>query len=276
VTDAGMFAPMAREAPASTRPVKVVSGGAGQDGTRPLLYPRAPVPQPLAARRMPGGLRLPHAVWARCLLLAALFVAFAVGNAALVRADRAVATATPRWPAEDKLYAATGWAVGPARLETAWGVEHISRTYAPATGQAGSAATLVVSAATQAKGLYGKGPATAFLGGGYDAAPPPAGLVPPAPGRGALLLHGGGQELLLLYAHGERRGLLGNGPRAWSLVALDRVLGRANDYYLVRLAVPLDPATRGADVAALARLGDTVFPRLAAWYARPSAKDGPG
>ena len=69
-----------------------------------------------------------------------------------------------------------------------------------------------------------------------------------------------------MYAYGERRGLLGNGPWPWTLAVFDGLAGHPNDYYklyLVARADDTDPVF-GRQVAQLAR---TLFPRVAEFYA---------
>jgi hypothetical protein len=74
------------------------------------------------------------------------------------------------------------------------------------------------------------------------------------------------EAYVLLHAYGERRGLLGNGPTAWGGIVIDAVFGWPNDYYQMSLLAPFDSSTASgaADVVALA---NTVFPRVAVWYA---------
>ena len=72
------------------------------------------------------------------------------------------------------------------------------------------------------------------LAEGYTVSPAPPNLVPPAPGRGALLAYRAQERWLVLYAYGERRGLLGNGAAAWGRTLLDALVGHPNDYFLAR------------------------------------------
>jgi hypothetical protein len=68
---------------------------------------------------------------------------------------------------------------------------------------------------------------------------------------------------LQVSIYGERRGQFGAGTVAWGLTVVDSLLGRANDYYLARLVAPYDEST----AATVSGLADTLFPRLAAYYA---------
>jgi hypothetical protein len=70
----------------------------------------------------------------------------------------------------------------------------------------------------------------------------------------------------VIYAYGERRGLLGNGPVPWTLALVDGIVDTPNDYYKLYLVARTDQVDKTAsqDVAILAR---TLFQRVAAWYA---------
>ncbi len=106
-----------------------------------------------------------------------------------------------------------------------------------------------------------------FLGSGYTVAPPPADVAAlEGGGVNALVAQQGTEQWLVMYAYGERRGLLGNGPLPWTLAILDSLVGRSNDYYKLYLVARTDRGHAGeeTDVAQLAR---TLFPRLGAWYA---------
>ena len=71
---------------------------------------------------------------------------------------------------------------------------------------------------------------------------------------------------MLLYTFGERRGLLGNGWLGWAMYGLDTLVGRSNDYYLLRIIAPLTGRDAARDAQQAVQLADTVFPRVAAWY----------
>ena len=83
---------------------------------------------------------------------------------------------------------------------------------------------------------------------------------------GTELGSGGTERWLVMYSFGERRGLLGNGPLAWTLAVLDGIVGQPNDYYKLYLSARMNQNDQqvGLDVADLAR---TLFPRVATWYA---------
>jgi hypothetical protein len=86
-------------------------------------------------------------------------------------------------------------------------------------------------------------------------------------GIGTLVADRGAERWLVMYAYGEDRGLLGNGPLPWALAVTDGILARSNDYYKLYLTASGDDLgeDRGRKVFDLAH---TVFPRIAAWYAR--------
>jgi hypothetical protein len=67
-----------------------------------------------------------------------------------------------------------------------------------------------------------------------------------------------------MYAYGERRGLLGNGVRAWTSALLDGIVGRPNDYYKMTLVARAEDIEAGHELAGLA---SALFPRIADWYA---------
>jgi hypothetical protein len=107
-----------------------------------------------------------------------------------------------------------------------------------------------------------------FLGSGYTVQPAPPGLVPPGPGRSALIARRGEETWLVLSTFGERRGRLGNGVLGWGLVALDSTLGIPNDYYRASVMAPVS-GLAAEDVVPVVALADILFERLAGWYAGP-------
>jgi hypothetical protein len=175
--------------------------------------------------------------------------------------------ATPeaaRWPTDDSVYAVDGWTLGQARVDIAPAqFRVVSRTYTRADG---TSAELALWTSPDAKRIYRAGPEVPYLNAGYRAEPAPVGLVPAATRREALLLRKDSATWLELHAYGERRGMLGAGLQAWAGVVLDSLVGRPNDYYLIRLTLPLvgDISGRARDAA---HLMDVVAPRLSAWYA---------
>jgi hypothetical protein len=169
----------------------------------------------------------------------------------------------PRWPQSDAAFQADGWATGPLKLnddpsETAL----LTRVFQHG---AGATATLTL-VASQTPKLYGAGAEVPFLGNGYVVEAPPQDLVPTDGNVGTLLARRGSEQWLVLYAYGERRGLLGNGVVPWTLAVADGLLGQSNDYYKMYLAARADRLddALGRDIAQLAH---TVFPRIADWYA---------
>lgn len=195
----------------------------------------------------------------RCLILTAILT---VGALSLIPIQRPRAAPPARWPSEDALYAVEGWAAGPLALEAERGGS-VSRAYARPDGMT---ATLVIMSSPEAKHVYRAGAEIPFLGGGQATEPAPPSLVPPAPGRTALLVGGADARSLAVYAVGERRGLLGNGALGWGLFALDATLGRPNDYFKLYLLAPLRRPD-ASDARLAAALADVLFPRVAAWYA---------
>lgn len=196
----------------------------------------------------------------RCLILV---LVLAIG--ALVQAGLGGPrpTGAARWPTEDAVYRVDEWAMGPLAVESAHGVHHVMRTYHRADG---SSATLAISTSPEAKRIYRAGADVPFLGSGYSVDPAPPSIVTPAAGYGALLVRREGELGLLLHAAGERRGLLGNGALGWGAAVLDAAVGGPNHYYLVRLLVPLDQLDSPHAAEAI-KLVETLFPRLATWYA---------
>ena len=168
----------------------------------------------------------------------------------------------PSWPTDDQLYRLDGWSVGPEQLEEANGSAYVTRSYEHAGHPV---ALLVMSTSPEAKRIYRAGAEVPFLGSGFS--------VDQARGSSeraeyhSMLLTQAGAPRLLLYQYGERRGLLGNGVTGWALALGDALLGHPNDYYLVRIIMPLPrPDSPAAEDARL--LAETLFPRIASWYAR--------
>jgi hypothetical protein len=169
---------------------------------------------------------------------------------------------TPRWPADDGVYAVDAWTAGPQQVERINTADFVTRIF---NGPAGANATLTL-VTNQAPKLYAAGAEVPFLGSGYVVEPAPDAVGPDSGGVQSLVARRGTEQWLVMYAYGERRGLLGNGPTAWSLAVMDGLTGQSNDYYKLFLIVRADQLDDrlGHDVADLAR---TVFPRVAAWYA---------
>jgi len=164
----------------------------------------------------------------------------------------------PRWPTADALYAVPDWGVGPETLESANGATFVTRAYfradAPPT-------TLTVVTNTSPK-LFLAGADVPFLGSGYEVS------SFQAPGRYQALIASRGEERwLVVYAYGERRGLLGNGPVAWGASVFDSVMALANDYYKLYLTSALTGNDDAAVAQQASQLADTLFPRISGWYA---------
>jgi hypothetical protein len=204
---------------------------------------------------------------ARRLVLIVLLVAGAWLLAG-ARQARAGGPAAPRWPQDDRVYAVDGWTADPQEVEEAWGVTHVRREL---RSDAGTTATVVISTNTTGKGIFGNAEVP-FLGTGYAIAAPPVGLLPPGAlgGRGtAVLARGPDGVWLLHYIYGQRGGPVPDVFRGLAGVLFDAVLGRTNDYYLVRVMsragdpdAPVSPDT----AAETARLAEVLFGRIAAWY----------
>jgi hypothetical protein len=167
-------------------------------------------------------------------------------------------TTSPRWPTSDALYRVGTWSTGPETLEFANGATFVTRAFFRPDA---APTTLTVVTNTSPK-LFLAGADVPFLGSGYEVS------SLPAPGHYQALIasRGSSERWLVVYAYGERRGLLGNGPVAWCASVFDSVLARPNDYYKLYLTSALNN-----DDAAVAQqaseLADALFPRIAGWYA---------
>jgi hypothetical protein len=201
----------------------------------------------------------------RCIVLSVVLL---VGAALYAMIGQPQGVGTPRWPsASDPLYLLNGWASGPLHAEQINTAEFISCDY---QSPHGLPMTLTIETYQTPK-LYAAAPEVPFLGSGYSIASPPADMAPGSDeGVGSLVAQRGDDDRwLVMYAYGERRGLLGNGPLAWSFAVSDLLLGRANDYYKLYVTAhvsALDPQVE-SDVAEFAR---TMFPRVQQWYAGPA------
>jgi len=196
----------------------------------------------------------------RWLILIVLVTLSALLQAA---SDHPVEQGSPRWPTEDTLYQVSDWTIGPLTVERESRAQYIIRTYDRSDG---THATLAISTSLMAKVIYRAGADVPFLGDGYTSTPAPPSMIPRVPVSGALLVRRGEESALLIHTTGERRGLLGGGALGWGMVVLDALFGRPNEYYMLRILVPLDRLDSPAATEAV-RLAETLFPRLAAWYA---------
>jgi hypothetical protein len=169
-----------------------------------------------------------------------------------------------RWPEHDATYAAAAWSAGPLNaVPTGNETMLVTRAF---RNLAGVSANLSLLTRVTPK-LYAAGAEVPLLGNGYTVEPAPADLVPTGQdGIGALVARHGTEQWVVLYAYGERRGLLGNGPRAWTLAVVDGLLGRPNDYYKLYLMARADQG-HGQVARDVAQLAHDLFPRIAAWYA---------
>jgi hypothetical protein len=169
----------------------------------------------------------------------------------------------PRWPEADGLFGADSWSVGQQQVERVNTANFVTRIFRSSTGVSATL-TLVTN---QSPKLYAAGAEVPFLGSGYAVEPAPPGIVAAESGGvDSLVARRGTEQWLVMYAYGERRGLLGNGPTAWTLALLDGIAGRPNDYYKLYLVARADQLDDGFH-RQVAELAHTVFPRVAAWYA---------
>jgi hypothetical protein len=204
------------------------------------------------------------ATTARCLILAAFL---ALGNLLLLGIGQTRVARDARWPGAEaqQLYAVSGWTPQAPEVQPVYGTALLQREY---TRPDGAPALLVLTTTPEAKRVYKAGAEVPFLGNGYSVQPAPPGLVPPGPGRSALIARRGEETWLVLSTFGERRGRLGNGVLGWGLVALDSTLGIPNDYYRASVMAPVS-GLAAEDAAPVVTLADILFERLAGWYAGP-------
>jgi hypothetical protein len=198
---------------------------------------------------------------ARALTLAAVFFVAAAAAWALQAAPPAQSS---RWPTDDSLYAVDGWRVSPPTVEAANGNIYLTRRYQPAEG--GTPMTFIVTTSQSVKSVYRAGPDVPYLGSGYENVPLPAGLVRDGDHHQLSQVRRGNEGWLQVYAYGERRGLVGNGPVGWGLAVFDKVLGQPNDYYLMRVLVPVTTVDIDTVQRAIG-LSDVLIQRVAGWYA---------
>lgn len=196
----------------------------------------------------------------RYLVLAALFAVAALAVSVLNAAP--AVDPTPRFPSDDATFVVSGWTVAPAHVEGRGDTAFVTREYRRADG---TTAEVGITTAPYPKTVYRADPDVPFLGSGYTVEAAPADL-PLRPGWQTLVARRGDDTWLQIAMYGEQRGTLGNQTVAWAFAIFDTLLGRENDYYLVRVLVPYSPAR--PSVATAADLADSVFPRIAAWYAR--------
>jgi hypothetical protein len=196
-------------------------------------------------------------------LVLAVVLAIGAGVYALVGETHSARAA--RWPDSNVTLEASEWSTGPLSIQqNSSQTAIVSRSF---QNQNGATAVLSIVSSAEPK-LYAAGAEVPFLGTGYAVQTPGRDLVPTDDHLNALLARRGAEQWLVLYAYGERRGLLGNGPGAWGMAIFDGITGHDNDYYKLYLATRadnLDPQL-GQGVANLAR---AVFPQVAEWYATP-------
>jgi hypothetical protein len=203
-----------------------------------------------------------------------LIALFAVAIAFLALQDPASET-TPRWPGDDALYAVPGWNVDQPSVEFANGTAYITRKYQRVDTD--EVATLTISTSTAAKRIYRAGPEVPYLGNGYSVEDAPPSLLHPPSDKRALVASRGDETWLAIHTYGERRGRFGHAALAWGLSLFDTLTRQPNDYYIARVVIPLTRAANHAaglstaDHAAASEasaLADTLFARIAAWYAQ--------
>jgi len=171
--------------------------------------------------------------------------------------------ASPRFPASDeRLYAAAGWRAGPLSVESAHGVDFVTRAYERPDARA---AVLTIATSPDAKRIYRTDGSVPFLGSGYTTEYLPPQTLALGPGMSALVARQGGSAILVIEAHGERRGLVGGGIERWGPAIFDAALARENDFYALRITAPFEPAS----ATELGRLAGKLFSDVATWYSRP-------
>jgi hypothetical protein len=171
----------------------------------------------------------------------------------------------PRWPVSETVYGVDRWVAGPLNSkDNGNNTRELSRTFTGATGGPVAAFTMFTNPAPK---LYGAGAEVPFLSNGYSVEAVSRDLLPKeADGIGALIARKGSEQWLVMYAYGERRGLLGNGAVPWTFALLDGILGQPNDYYKVYLAARVEQLDSPA-ATEVAQLAQVLFPRIATWYA---------
>jgi hypothetical protein len=173
--------------------------------------------------------------------------------------------AVTQWPESDSVYAVQGWTAGQQDVEQTGTAALVTREFR-STG--GTTATLTVVTSPTPK-LYGPGPEVPFLGTGYTVERAPADLGSDLPdGIGELVAERGEERWIVVYAYGESRGFLGNGPVAWALALTDGVPGRPYDYFKLYLMARTDGGVGPDTDREVVELARTVFPHIASWYAR--------
>lgn len=198
------------------------------------------------------------------ILLVCVIVGSLLSIAATNRSSR-----QPRWPADEGVFVLDNWRAGPIDVQTGDGDRYtgalLRRIYVDG---AGHQLTLDIWAnpQPQAKMLFRKGPDRDFLGAGYITETVGSDIAPARQGGGTLIARRGADAWLLVYGYGEKRGLLGNGPRAWIFAEWDALLDAPNDYFLARVITPYRGDQDSIDRAIFA--ANTLFPRLATWYAQ--------
>jgi hypothetical protein len=183
-----------------------------------------------------------------------------VGGALYAAIPEPVAS-QPRWPESASDFAVEQWTVGSENVEQTNGSTYVTRAL---QGPRGASASLVIVTSRSAK-LFGPGADVPFQGNGYDIGPTAPDLLTTDSGVNGFTASQGNERWLVLYAFGERRGLLGNGILGWSAAVFDGVLGKENDYYKIYLLTPLggQDSSVAQESAQLAR---TLFKRIACWY----------
>ena len=194
----------------------------------------------------------------RYLILSAVFGIAAI---VVVNVKAPAVDPVPRLSEDPSLFVVDGWDVSPAAVDGRPGVGFLTRDYRNAS--TASRAQLSITSSPNVKSVYRAGADVPFLGSGYTVEPAPVDLVPSVKDRDAQIARRGNEAWLQLATFGERRGLVGNGIKGWSMAIFDLTLGRPNDYYLIRVLMPAD---NRQSVAAGVELANTLFPRLVAYY----------
>jgi len=219
---------------------------------------------PLPASTTRARIGLPN--WRRALIATGIL---AVAAWLLSAINALPAPAAARYPtdADAALYAVDGWSVGPASVQERANTYFVTRAYRATDGRASAQLTLTTS--PLAKEVLRAGADVPFLGSGFTVEPAPLALGPGLGGAQAQVARRSGETWLQVAVFGERRGLVGNGALGWGLAVFDTLLGRPNDYYLLRVVVPQGDQPAAGQTAV--QLAQTLFPRLVAWYAHGGA-----
>jgi hypothetical protein len=139
--------------------------------------------------------------------------------------DGAIDTGTARWPESNSIYFAQRWIAGPQSVQLTGSTASMTREFRSPSG----ATAMLTILASRVPKLSGPGPEVPFLGSGYTVETGPAVVdVDRNDGIHPLVADRGAERWLVVYAYGEDRGLMGNGPLPWTF-AVNRRHPRKNE-----------------------------------------------